>query len=76
MAVTSNVENAVLQFKIEIAKDTKGKSIGKNYSFSGINPQATPEIMFKAGNSLATLTGKTALAVYSIQKNLLSNAGA
>ncbi len=74
MPVSLNVENAVLQFTIEDGTDNNGKSIIKSYSISGLNPAATPEIMFKTGNSLATLTGKGAQKVYTVQKSTLVNA--
>ena len=74
MPVSLNVENAVLQFKVENGTDNKGKPLSIGYSFSGLNPKATPEVMFKTGNSLATLPGKAAQAVYTIQKSLLVNA--
>ena len=74
MAVTSTVESSNLQFKVDNGKDDKGNTLSKNYSFTGVNPQATPEVVFKAGNSLGALTGKVVQAVYSVQKNLLKNA--
>jgi hypothetical protein len=73
MSVTSTIESVGLQFDVENGKNAKGKIITREYSFARVNPQATPEVMFKAGNSLASLTGKPITAIYNTQKNLLAN---
>lgn len=71
MAVIKSLEAIDLQVEVDNGVSAGGKALSKNYNFSSLNPEATPEAIYDTARKLADMIDHATNAIYTREKHAL-----
>lgn len=71
MAVIKSLETMDLQVKVNNGVSAGGKALEKNYNFSSLNPEATPEVVYDTASRLSKLIDHDTNGIYTKETHSL-----